>query len=208
MHWKTFEAVENPPGHFTREERSSCYFLYDYNPDADFGNEAKSKITNFKKDPVRASIPELQHKERAIKEFAHYLASAFIPNDEAENDYAIIIPIPSSIPKGNDGYDDRFERLGLFSERNNPLVKFQYSIQIAENQGHTRTTNRRNPSTIKENLVWTDLEEGIRSSYIYLVDDVITSGSHFRACKDFILENIGFDCHVGGLFFARTNRNI
>ncbi|MBC6415592.1 MAG: phosphoribosyltransferase [Bdellovibrionales bacterium] len=119
------------------------------------------------------------------------------PSDTSLN----ITAIPSSKSKRDLEYDYRFE--DLFKE----LLEIRPSLNIewpVENKDTVKASHHggpRNPETIKKNYIWKGFKKSLDK--IYIVDDVITTGAHFRAMCEFLTEN-GYKGKIVGLFWSRT----
>ncbi len=75
-------------------------------------------------------------------------------------------------------------------------------LRMRETMQSSRKGGSRNPSVIYNNLEWLG---GIppRTQGLFLIDDVVTTGAHFNACKRIICEqHPGMD--VCGIFLAKT----
>lgn len=70
-------------------------------------------------------------------------------------------------------------------------------VQQASHQGGTRSV-----STLQSNLTFCGFPLP-QPDRLILIDDVVTSGSHYRACVDF-LRLSGYTGMIYGLFWART----
>ena len=64
------------------------------------------------------------------------------------------------------------------------------------------SSDRPKPNEIKETYQWNGFQNQ-PNEYLYLVDDVITTGAQFRAYKDLVLEHHP-DLKILGVFWAKT----
>jgi len=151
---------------------------------------------NLKKPISARGRPEWKYKLRAIKQFAAEL-SHIIPAERG----CVLAAIPCSRSPSDAEYDPRLDDVlhevtGLMPtvrvER--PLVR-TVSVQAAHAGGS------RSVSAIQRTLGWAGFCKP--TDHVILVDDVITTGSHFKACQQFLHEHQpGID--VVGVFWART----
>ena len=178
------------------DDSDDCYFAREYIAGGGFqASEANQLISNFKKGVDRKdNIYEWRHRIHAVNKFALELSNALAKN-------IILANIPSSKCLSDPEYDNRFEDMFLVLKKLRPDLKIENPISsivsvVASHHGGTR-----NPEEISENLVWKGFEDKI-PRHIVLVDDVLTSGAHFKACK----ELIQYHCPqtiVSGVFWAR-----
>ena len=115
-----------------------------------------------------------------------------------------MIPIPPSKCKTDDFYDDRMVKALKIATKNLEDVYVKDIIELANNRqsSHSSTQPRLNPTELLE-ILKIDKNSTIETTDIILVDDVITTGSQFKACKELILQNYPH-ANVIGLFICRT----
>jgi hypothetical protein len=115
----------------------------------------------------------------------------------------IIIPIPPSKIRSHPLYDDRLiQTLNIFgnyfpSADIREILSFRENLR-ASHEGPPRPT----PEEIYQNLIVDESLCRITKAKIVLVDDVITAGAHFKACKAKLSEYFP-DTEVIGIFIAR-----
>lgn len=178
-----------------REDR--CWFLFNYTANVGFSHSsANSLIQNLKKDVSLKGTSQYQYKEQAIIKAAQYLA-------DMECDNVTFVPIPPSKCKGDKLYDDRITRILKTAFSNNSKADIRELIlQKNSTEASHKSQVRPNPSQIIDNLmIDVGLAHNLRST-ICLVDDVITTGSHFVASKKIIKRNFP-NIDVIGIFIAR-----
>ena len=116
------------------------------------------------------------------------------------------VPIPPSSSKDDPGYDDRLVRM-LQAIHPAPLLDIRELIvqlrssepsHLAETMGKPRLT----PEEILSNYKLDDSLKEPTPNNIFVVDDVLTTGAHFRAAKDFLSSHFP-GLPVFGLFVAR-----
>jgi len=164
-------------------------------------------IYNFKKPMDRRGKREWPHKSRNIQLAAEALFKAFGNCDLHESTF---VPVPPSKAPGDPMYDDRMismlNRLsGLFHRNHGYHLDIKELVQqnqsmVAFHQPGTGTP--RNPDVLVENYgIQEHLLSGIRDEII-VCDDVITTGSHFRAMET-VIQNHLSNATVRGVFLAR-----
>lgn len=199
-YWKRIDknVIQNPPAYL--EEDDDCYFVLERIAGKDYrSSPANQLISNFKRDPIKFSTNSgvMYYKSEAIKNFASQLAT--IKFDPPK--HYIFTNIPTSQKRNSDKYDNRFE--STFEELLNarPELQIEYPIDIIQNHKPVHHGHRFNPEDIYNNLKWTGLSQNYKT--IFLIDDTITAGAHFKACQRLILENEP-DIEILGLFWARS----
>jgi hypothetical protein len=176
-----------------------CFYMREYYPGKGFlFSETNQLIKNYKYNI--ANRPDLEsYKVFSINKFALELSSFFTGMQEFHLSF-----IPTSKCKTDGNYDDRFEStLIRLKELNNNIiieepVILDKSIR-ASHLGGPRFMGGKN-----RNYRWLGLggnpEE---SSSLYIIDDVITTGTHFKAFKNMIKSHYP-QLEVIGLFWAMT----
>lgn len=182
-----------------------CYYAREYNT-GDKNFKSNQLIYNFKRLPQFApkgeSISDLRDKEealknnnirkKAIKQISEEIAELLKPDS-----IYTITALPSSKIKTDPKYDHRFEN--LFKE----LLKLRPHLKIEEPVENKKTlSDTRNPDHIKSNYIWRGWKKNAPEG-IFIIDDVLTTGSHFRALSDFLKEN-RYKGKIIGLFLAKT----
>ena len=84
--------------------------------------------------------------------------------------------------------------------RSNLIVDWPVTALKTVKMAHD--SGSRDPKKIKGNYCWNGFADNMAPETLVVFDDVLTTGSHFRAFSDFIREN-GFKGKVRGIFWAR-----
>lgn len=145
---------------------------------------------------TKRGTPQWYYKGEAIKQFAVDLNTLRIP------DGSTIIPAPVSKPMGHELYDDRIVRALMHLQKLKPTLKVENVVAVREPipASHSEA-GPRNPSAILPYLQLT-ARPAIPGDYIYVVDDVITTGGHFKAVQTLLNQEYP-DKKVVGVFWAR-----
>lgn len=194
-HWKKIERVGVEKFPIYLEDEDICFYARDYISRGGYqASNANNLINNFKKPADRKGKPEWSWKEKAIKQFASEI-SEILPDE------MLVTCIPSSIIKTDPSYDSRLEDTLKQLKLLRPDIIIKFPISIMQTTVASHSGGGRNPEQIYENLKW----KGLLTTFdqIVLVDDVLTTGAHFKACKKLILE---YHPHktVIGIFWAKT----
>ena len=117
-------------------------------------------------------------------------------------DRAVFVPVPPSRAKGDDGYDDRLVRMLRAVRQERPLDVRDLIVQTRSVEAsHVRATRLRSWE-IGELYRIDEALEAPAGGVVAVVDDVLTSGAHFRAAQELLLRRFP-DIDVVGLFLAR-----
>ena len=192
--WKPIELAGKYP--FCLSGGDVCYYARDYISHGSFSaSVGNNLISNFKKEvSKRKNLDEWRHKLSAIDQFALELHD-FIPEGTA------IAHIPSSKAKNHPEYDSRLEDTLAKLKSYMPTLVIVTPFEVIQTLPSSHKGGERDPEVIYSNLRWLGLPAG--TNQIVLIDDVITSGAHFNACKRILTKNIP-GIEVVGVFWAKT----
>ena len=174
-----------------------CVFAREYKSRAGFkASKTNQDIWNFKKSPLIKKTSEWKYRTKAIKTFAKEIVRLFKPISNAT-----ITAIPSSKPKIHPEYDNRFEDLFKELLKTRPKLNIEWPVEIQDIMHSAHHGGSRDPEDIKKIYIW----KGFKNTpeKIGIVDDVLTTGAHFRAMSDFLREN-GYKGQIVGIFWSRA----
>jgi len=143
-------------------------------------------------------------KAQSAKQFVEELKLLYLHKYIKEGD--ILIPMPSSKAETDEANDNRMERLlNYFKNLYKPKIMVDKPIvKTKTTQACHQSNVSRNPKVLKETLKWNGFKRTITNKdRIFIVDDILTSGGHFKACKNLILTHHP-DVKVRGIMWART----
>ena len=157
-----------------------------------------SLILNFKKPPDRRGKPEWQHKERAIQR----AATAFRGALGAAPLRMTFVPVPPSKARDDRLYDDRVTRMlrAIWSGQT-PDIR-ESPIQSTNTTAAHESLARPTPQQIAAGY---QIDEALtlpEPAFIAIVDDVLTTGAHFRAASAVLAARFP-TAQIVGLFVAR-----
>lgn len=188
----------NLPDHWYLEAADECYFIGEYTAGRGYSHSATNQlILNLKKSVDRRGLSEWRHKEIAISQAAATLRSYLNPEFLAR---ATFVPVPPSKVVGDPLYDDRMTQVvRLLGDH---VDVRELVVQLANMQDAHTAANRPGPGDLHDNYgIESSLLEP-RPAQFAVVDDVLTTGAHFKAMKS-ILQETYPDLGVVGLFLAR-----
>lgn len=190
--------------HYRLEKDDNCFYLGEYTARAGFGHsDINQLIHNLKKHPStqRTNPAEYTYKLRAIDEVSDKLRA--IISEHALNNTITLVPIPPSKTKKHPDYDDRIERIcanivkGLSTADVQHLIINNVDIEPTHNDAAKPSPNE----LIQNYSINADASYRPRQTVI-LIDDMLTTGTHFKACQKLILQTYP-DAQVVGIFISR-----
>ncbi len=191
------------PYHLSPEDK--CYFLgyrYSWHPELD--DELSNILSNFKKGIDRKSKPEWRHRNRAVEVLADKLNQLLPTIMDGFSNYALMA-MPSSKKITHEHYDYRFEKLfdKLAQTANNKVLPYgiKHPISLKEDSLAVHAGGERDPTVYINNYSWKD-GELTDVEHLIVCDDILTSGSHFRAVIDFLRQN-GYKGEITCVCFGR-----
>ena len=186
------------PDHWYLDRSDECYFCGEYTAGAGFAHSATNQlILNLKKKMDRRGQPDWKYKGYAIRAAANNLRESIA--DEFLTS-ATFVPVPPSKIAGDPEYDDRMTQVARLL---GPEVDVREVVFQSQNMQDAHTAaNRPGPDQLYANY---EIEESLVEPVplqIAVVDDVLTTGAHFKAMKR-ILDEAFPDAHIVGIFLAR-----
>jgi hypothetical protein len=186
----------NRRDHWYLDEDDECHFLYEYTAGKDWSwSDTNQLIHNLQK---KRGSGGYHHKGHAITRCANDF-SAVLPADWLGQ--ATLVPIPPSKTKSDPAYDDRMVQV---------CRKIRAAVapdvrELVEQINSTETFKggkRMPPAELKKNYRIAEQELQNLRGVVGVFDDVLTTGSHFKAVKEMILERAP-QTYVIGFFVAR-----
>ena len=180
-------------------ENDDCWYLGEYMEGGYEASKVNNLIINFKKDLKWKNTNSWHYKDRAIKSIAASFRNAL---NLSKIDSLTFVPVPPSAEKSDPNYDDRiFRMLNLI--RPSPSLDVRELVLQTETtvQSH-RSEDRLSPSQLIDIYRIDEALLASKASTLVIVDDVITTGSHFRAIKTKLAPRFP-GARIKGLFVAR-----
>lgn len=206
--WTRVDRVARVDRTFITPDDQCFYYLQRDSLGFSSGPRAKanSLIINFKKKPEVIKNDGLQahYKQRAINFFASAVLDFFLCNAKLlEGFEVLLVPIPTSKPRDDAGYDNRMDELCRMVGDSLDWVDYTPILDARNDLGAAHEGNSpRDPEFIKQNMIFS----GPISNFgipkvVFLIDDVLTTGAHYAACRDMI-NNAYPDLPIFGLFLG------
>jgi hypothetical protein len=183
-----------------------CYFFGEYFAGKGYqGGGTNQLIFNFKCKPTAAANNPSRrgHKDRAIHAIAAGLRKV-IAQDSAER--ITWIPVPPSKAVDAPDYDDRLLRtLNLAFTGYNVDIRALLHQTESTGADHSSSGDRISPEALYEVMQVNQhaLVSKPMHPYVFLFDDVLTTGKHFKCCERLLREVLSTETQITGLFVAR-----
>jgi hypothetical protein len=186
------------PDHSYLDEHDTCYYAGEYTAGEGHAySETNQLILNFKKSPDKRGTPQWQYKERAIQQAARIFRAAIKASAEVT-----FVPIPPSKVKGDPLYDDRMLRLLQATCEGRHTDIRELIIQQQSTEPAHQSARRLSPDELAALYSIDEKLAAPAPGTIFVVDDVLTTGSHFKAAKNLLAGRFP-DARIIGLFIAR-----
>ena len=188
------------PDHWYLTADDACYFIGEYTAYRGYAHsDTNHLIFNFKKTMDRRGRPEWRYKDRAIQTAAAAFRRTLAPKDL---DRLTFVPTPPSKAKGDPLYDDRLTRMLGAIRPKPPLDVRELVVQTVSTAAvHVRDV-RPAPEQIQALYRIDETLAEPAPGIIAVVDDILTTGAHFRAAKS-VLSTRFPGTAIIGLFIAR-----
>lgn len=189
----TLDLELHPRTCITKDD--NCYYFMEKESEGYTKSSANNLINNFKKPVDRRGRPEWTYKENAIKVFIDDLCIINFVKPYT------IIPAPTSKPRGHQDWDNRLDEVTKGLGERNSHLNIEKALDTSEVLTPAHLNGSRDIDFIKSKTVWNGITN-LESDTVILIDDVLTTGAHFKAWKEFIMENDPRVKNVIGLFWA------
>jgi len=164
------------PDHWHLDNDDECYFIGEYTAGKGFAfSDSNQLIFNLKKSVERRHHTDWIWKERAIRRAASMLLDSLNP---PFLETATFVPVPPSRVSDDPLYDDRMSQV---LRRLGPHVDVRELIrQMESTEGAHVATDRPGPQQLYDNYVVRLDLSAPTPVQIAIVDDVLTTGAHFK----------------------------
>ena len=168
------DAVSRPD-HYYLEDSDSVFYLREYTSRRGWSHgETNQLICNLKKPMGRVGLPDWVYKSRAITQCARELRAAV----QAD---ATWVPVPPSKAKSDSLYDDRLCQI-LRKAFPQGDIRELVTQPVSTAASHTTGQSKPLPSQLAANYT-IDASLGQPKSAVIVFDDILTTGSHFKAMQ-------------------------
>ena len=197
------EALRQDHSYLTADDE--CFCLGEYQPRGAFNaGPVNNLISNYKKSVTKRGLLEYDHKERAILTVASLVKGVINTNAFKT---CTFIPIPPSKTRADPLYDDRLARSLRAVDTDLDVRELLVAKQSMRAHHEFQSGEKRpTPADLYAMLAIDEscLQTPVKNTII-LFDDLITNGTHFKACKKLLKERLP-ERTVVGLFIGRVKR--
>lgn len=186
-------------GHWYLRRTDVCRYLGAYTAGKGAAYSATNSLILDFKMPVSRTRRNPPQKDRAIANAAAALRRAL---EASLLDRAVFVPVPPSKAKDDAGYDDRLVRMLRAVRPERPLDVRELIGQARSVEPTHRRSARLRASDIEAMYDIDEALEAPGAGLVVVVDDLLTSGAHFRAAQRTLSRRFP-DIDVTGLFLAR-----
>ena len=186
-------------GHWYLRRTDVCRYLGEYAAGKGAAHSATNSLILDFKMPVSRRRHNPPQKDKAIAGAAAALRRAL---EASLLERAVFVPVPPSKSKDDDGYDDRLVRMLRAVRPERPLDVRELIVQTRSVEPTHRRSTRLRASDIEAMYGIDEALEAPGTGLVVVVDDLITSGAHFRAAQRTLSRHFP-DIDVAGLFLAR-----
>lgn len=185
--------------HHWLTEDDRCYFLCEYTARQGYGHSPTNQlILNFKKTLDRRGKPEWKYKKRAIRQ----AAAAFRKALGNKAPPWVFVPMPPSKGRNDPLHDDRVTQLlrTIWPDQK-PDIR-EMIVQSESTAATHESSERPTPLEIESRYRIATALTNPEPKYIAIVDDMLTTGAHFRAAQSILTARFP-EAQMVGLFLAR-----
>jgi len=192
--WRQIDDLSRP--YFLNED-DICIYAREHTNGGYEASESNQMLFNYKKPLDGKDKPGWYYKKHSVALFAAELSELNFPAG------SVLVPAPTSNPRSSGNFDSRIEDtiIELIKYQQNLLFQPVLDLKQAIPSAHAGGGSR-NPFEIKKNLMVSPFTIEPVPKRIFLIDDMITTGGHFRAFKDKLLEKYP-SLQVIGIFWAK-----
>jgi len=188
------------PDHFYLTADDECYFLGEYTARKGYSfSDTNQLILNLKKTMDRRGKMDWPYKAAAIRKAARAFQVAL--NVSARTSFTFV-PVPPSRAKSDPLYDDRLVQMLRGIWPGQQVDVRELINQTASTEASHDSQSRPTPAELISRYVLDGELLTPQPRAIAIIDDVLTTGSHFVAART-VLRHVLPDAQIVGLFVAR-----
>lgn len=186
--------------HHLIQPDDQCLYLYEYTARQNYAfSFTNNLISNLKKKPSHSQKPGYHYKAKAIAICASDIRQALNPT---WLEMATLVPVPGSKAIGDPDYDARVQQIcqGL-----GPAVDVRNIVVQTQSTEASHEAGDGHRLTVGELLAVYQIDEAQTHpvpTAIGVVDDVLTTGTHFKAMQQILGQRFP-EVPVVGIFVAR-----
>jgi len=174
-------------------------YYKDYIREGYAASPTNQTIFNFKKKAGGATISDKEsyYREQAIQEISNAFIERISQSSYKDPIALITIPVSSN--------DDRLIALaGNIQKSCHNIVYLKDAITSSSTTAYSKSPeSKRNVTEMQKYQSTLTLNVTLQQNLVLLVDDVITTGLHYRACAE-LIKHSGYPGYLYGLFYGKT----
>lgn len=186
--------------HHYLEQDDRCVFIGEYTARAGYQHsETNQLILNLKKGMDRRDKRDWRYKGMAIRQAGRTFAAVL---NERSLDQFTFVPIPPSKARGDPEYDDRMVQVVGAIRPERPVDARELIVQSVSTEAAHGSARRLRPEQLADIYRVDESVAAPTPAALVVVDDVLTTGAHFKAAQSVLVERFP-GVPVFGLFVAR-----
>jgi len=194
--WTKIEPLFHGFRHLT--ERDVIYYHIEYIGEGYQASSDNSWVSNYKRGIEYRNKSAWYYKEEAVRKFADLIVET-----PPVDDGLVLLAGPTSKRRNSPLFDSRNEDV-LRSVHHATGIPISFNLEaVMDSEPVHFQPGYRSPEKLIGHYHFTPFENV--PSVVYIVDDVITSGSHFVVWRD-LIHDVHPGLEVRGLYLARTVR--
>ena len=186
------------PDHHYLSEQDICFYTSEYTAgEGHVYSDTNQLIYNFKKTVDKRGTSEWKYKEQAILQAANIFRAAIKPGAQIT-----FVPIPPSKVQTDPLYDDRLLRMLQIAFEGRHTDVRELVVQLQSMEAVHLSERRPTPDELIANYRLDESLADPAPQIIFIVDDMLTTGCHFKAVQQLLVERFP-QAKIAGLFLAR-----
>lgn len=185
--------------HWYLGANDECFFFGEYTARGGYNHSSTNQIiTNIKKKPSLKATGQWRHKLHDMKRIASAIAGSINPQSFGQ---VTLVPVPPSKLPSHPEYDARMFQIAKWVSPNADVREL--ICLVKERDAAHESEHRLKPNELMSLLELNLQFVNPKPQQIILIDDVITTGCSFVACRDLLRAQFGADLAIYGVFAAR-----
>lgn len=198
-------AKEDMHEHSYLDIDDNIYYIEEYISGNGFAGKGNNLIINLKKSVDKKGTDQWKHKEKAIIDIALLIAKE-MDNPNVSSRRIYWLPIPPSRIKTDPLFDDRTYRILTLAIAVSTSCKHFVTdalYQHSNRESFSSITAKRDVDELVSNYSMNDIPNyDPEKDLIVIFDDMLTTGCHFKAVEELVLDKYP-NAVVMGIFVAR-----
>lgn len=179
----------------------TCFYYMVHTDGGYQESEANQRMFNLKKPLDRRGLYDWRYKGEAIGQFANDLTD-FLERSSFLKDKTLLVPMPTSKRTDSSEFDDRLMRVVSQAAEATGLAWLPL-FDVHQDVVPSHVGGTRNVTALQSNITLNyDGSTLAPFEVILLIDDMITTGAHYVACRDLLQREVPH-AQIAGIFWAK-----